>query len=85
MKVETKYDIRQTVWVVAPIFCKGKFVETSISKAYVFRIILYKNDIVYDIAGRYYMEEDVFASEEEAIANQKRIKQKHIDIAEGRL
>ena len=85
MKVETKYDVRQTVWVVAPIFYKGKFVETSISKAYVFRIILYKNDLVYDIAGRYYMEEDVFASEEEAIANQKRIKQKHIDIAEGRL
>lgn len=85
MKVKTKYDVRQTVWVVAPIFCKGIFVETSISKAYVFRIILYKNDIVYDIAGRYYMEEDVFASEEEAIANQKRIEQKHIDIAEGRL
>ena len=59
--------------------------ETSISKAYVFRIILYKNDIVYDIAGRYYMEEDVFASEEEAIANQKRIEKKHIDIEEGRL
>lgn len=85
MKVETKYDVRQTVWVAAPIFCKGKFVETSITKAYVFRIILYKNDIVYDIAGRYYMEEDVFASEEEAIANQKRIVQKHIDIEEGRL
>lgn len=85
MKVETKYDVRQTVWVVTPIFYKGEFVETSISKAYVFRIILYKNDIVYDIAGRYYMEEDVFASEEEAIANQKRIEQKHIDIAEGRL
>lgn len=85
MKVETKYDVRQTVWVVSPIFCKGKFMETSISKAYVFRIILYKNDIVYDIAGRYYMEEDVFASEEEAIANQKRIGKKHIDIEEGRL
>lgn len=85
MKVETKYNVRQTVWVVAPMFCKGKFEETFILKAYVFRIILYKNDIVYDIAGRYYMEEDVFASEEEAIANQKRIEQKHIDIAEGRL
>lgn len=85
MKVETKYDVRQTVWVVSPIFCKGKFMETYISKAYVFRIILYKNDIVYDIAGRYYMEEDVFASEEEAIANQKRIEKKHIDIEEGRL
>lgn len=85
MKIETKYDVGQWVWIVAPYFIKGKFIKTYISKEKIFCILIYRNDIVYRVAGRQIVEEDVFASKEEAIANQKRIEQKRIDIIEGKL
>lgn len=85
MKIETKYDVGQYVWIVAPYFIKGKFIKTYITKEKIFCILIYHDDIVYRVACRQIVEQDVFASEEEAIANQKRIEQKHIDIAEGRL
>ena len=86
MKIETKYDVRQSVWIIASRFFRGKFVGTSVVKDKIFRVIVYRNnDIVYGVARGQYAEDEVFVSKEEAIANQKRIEQKRIDIIEGKL
>ena len=83
MKINSKYAIGQTVYIVANLRVGGKIIETYVKEDVVLFLKVFPGGIMYDLYTGTRREEEVFETKKEAETNLERLAKQYRDIERG--